>query len=88
MQKTKWEYVKEQLDYFKDDLRDYVINPLLGESAESIPEYFFALIVGIIIFFLVLLPANLIGIIEAITGYYKWLDEKRDGRLFPIDKEN
>lgn len=88
MQKTKWEYTKEQFDYFKDDLKDYVVNPLLGESAESIPEYFLALIVGIIIFFLVSLPANLIGIILATIGYYKWLDEERSGQLFPFDKEN
>lgn len=79
--KKNREYAQEQFHYLAEDFKEFAINPLLGKSANDILEYFFIIFGGFFIFFVILLPANIIGIFLTCVGYYKWLDEKRNGAL-------
>lgn len=80
MQKNR-EYVRKELEYLMEHLKEFVIDPLLGRSASNILDYFLAIFGGFLMFFIFLL-ADVLGIILASTGYYKWLDKKKNGTLF------
>lgn len=80
MQKNR-EYVRKELEYLMEHLQEFIMDPLLGKSARDILEYFFIIFGGFLMFFTFLL-ADILGIILASTGYYKWLDKKKNRTLF------
>lgn len=80
MQKNR-EYVRKELEYLMVHLKEFIMDPLLGRSASNILDYFLTIFGGFLMFFIFLL-VDILGIILASTGYYKWLDREKNGTLF------